>query len=173
MSGTVRRDRLFSRQRPKPPLGIRCTAKERYACRCMVTAKPRVPVVVQIDTLVVCLRHDRPIKNFIACGPISEGMIGGISLMRATRAKPLLNMLLTEASLPIGGLRKLPGAGSIPFSGSNAARRPEFFPRTPKRPDLNDCVERAKAAWKCAFFAPYDLLQSNKIPRAFAHRFNH
>ena len=120
MSGTVRRDRLFSRQRPKPPLGIRCTAKERYACRCMVTAKPRVPVVVQIDTLVVCLRHDRPIKNFIACGPISEGMIGGISLMRATRAKPLLNMLLTEASLPISGLRKLPGAGSIPFSGSNA-----------------------------------------------------
>ncbi len=63
------------------------------------------------------------------------------------------------------------------FEDECQARGLELFVLPPKRPDLNDCVERAQSSSRYEFYATYDLphridkLQS--FVDAFAHRYNH
>ncbi len=159
---------------------IRLTAKERYARRLPKGRKAKSPgELVQIDTLFVNIRPDKPVKHFTAYDPIAKWTIGRVSRQAsATSAKSLLDKLLIEAPFPIRGIQVDGGAEfKSVFEAECQARGLELLVLPPKRPDLNGCVERAQSTWRYEFYATYDL--PHRIDKlqafvdAFAHRFNH
>ena len=77
---------------------IRFRAKERYARRLPKGRKAKTPgELVQIDTLFVNVRPDKPIKHFTAYDPIAKWTIGRVSTeARATSAKSLLDKLIAR-----------------------------------------------------------------------------
>jgi putative transposase len=159
---------------------IRLTAKERHARRLPKDRKANTPgELVQIDTLFVNIRPDKPIKHFTAYDPIAKWTIGRVSAeASATSAKSLLDKLLIEAPFSIRGIQVDGGAEfKSVFEAECQTRGLELFVLPPKRPDLNGCVERAQSSWRYEFYATYDL--PHRIDKlqafvdAFAHRFNH
>jgi putative transposase len=159
---------------------IRLTAKERHARRLPKGRKAKTPgELVQIDTLFVNIRPDKPIKHFTAYDPIAKWTIGRVSAeASATSAKSLIDKLLIEAPFSIRGIQVDGGAEfKSVFEAECQTRGLELFVLPPKRPDLNGCVERAQSSWRYEFYATYDL--PHRIDKlqafvdAFAHRFNH
>lgn len=160
---------------------IRLTAKERYARRLLPKGrKAKSPgELVQIDTLFVNIRPDKPVKHFTACDPVAKWTAGRVCTQAsASSAKPLLDKLLIEAPFPVRGIQA--GGGSefkSVFEAECQARGLELFVLPPKRLGLNGCVERAQSTWRYEFYATYDLpARSDKLQAsvdAFAHRFNH
>jgi putative transposase len=88
------------------------TAKERYARRLPKGRKAKSPgELVQIDTLFVNMRPDKPIKHFTAYDPIAKWTIGRVcTKASAASAKSLLDKLLIEAPFPIRGIQVDGGA---------------------------------------------------------------
>ena len=86
---------------------IRCTAKERYARRLPKGRKAKSPgELVQIDTLFVNVRPDKPIKHFTAYDPMAKWTIGHVAgKASAESAKALLDKLLREAPFPVRGIK--------------------------------------------------------------------
>jgi putative transposase len=159
---------------------IRFTAKERYARRLPKGRKARSPGErVQIDTLFVNIRPDKPIKPFTAYDPIAKWTIGRVSRQAsAPSAKALLDKLIDEAPFAVRGIQVDGGAEfKSVFEAECQARGLELFVLPPKRPDLNGCVERAQSTWRYEFYATYDLPhRTDKLQAfvdAFAYRFNH
>lgn len=159
---------------------IRFTAKERYARRLPKGRKAKSPgELVQIDTLFVNIRPDKPVKHFTAYDPIAKWTIGRVSTQAsATSAKSLLDKLLAEAPFPIGGIQVDGGSEfKSVFETECQARGLELLVLPPKRPDLNGCVERAQSTWRYEFYATYDLParidELQAFVDAFAYRFNH
>jgi len=159
---------------------IRLTTKERYARRLPRGRKAKSPgELVQIDTLFVNIRPDKPIKHFTAYDPVAKWTFGRVSTeASATSAKSLLDKLLREAPFPLRGIQVDGGSEfKSVFEAECQARGLEPFVLPPKRPDLNGCVERAQSTWRYEFYATYDL--PHRIDKlqdfvdAFAHRFNH
>jgi putative transposase len=134
---------------------------------------------VQIDTLFVNIRPDKPIKHFTAYDPVAKWTIGRVSgQASASSAKSLLDKLIDEAPFAVRGIQVDGGAEfKSVFEAQCQARGLELFVLPPKRPDLNGCVERAQSTWRYEFYATYDL--PHRIDKlqafvdAFAHRFNH
>jgi putative transposase len=61
---------------------------------------------VQIDTLFVNMRPDKPIKYFTAYDPIANWTIDRVSMAAsAASAKSLLDKLLMEAPFPVRGIQ--------------------------------------------------------------------
>ena len=156
------------------------TAKERYARRLPKGRKAKCPgELVQIDTLFINIRPDKPIKHFTAYDPIAKWTIGRVSRQAsASSAKALLDKLLIEAPFPVRGIQVDGGAEfKSVFEAECQARGLELFVLPPKRPDLNGGVERAQSTWRYEFYATYNL--PHRIDKlqafvdAFAHRFNH
>ena len=159
---------------------IRLTTKERYARRLPKGRKAKSPgELVQIDTLFVNIRPDKPIKHFTAYDPVAKWTFGRVpGETSATSAKFLLDKLLRGAPFPIRGIQVDGGSEfKFVFEAECEARGLELFVLPPKHPDLNSCVERAQSTWRYEFYATYDLphridkLQA--LVDAFAHRFNH
>ena len=159
---------------------FRYPAQQRDARRLPKGRKAKVPgELVQIDTLFVNIRPDKPIKHFTAYDPIAKWTVGRVSMeASATSAKSLLDKLLLEAPFPIRG-RQVDGGAEFKsvFEKECQARGLELLVLPPKRPDLNGCVERAQSTWRYEFYATYDL--PHRIDKlqtfvdAFADRFNH
>ena len=167
------------RRRPQARC-IRFRTKERYARRLPKGRKAKSPgELVQIDTLFVNIRPDKPVKHFTAYDPIAKWTIGRVSgQASASSAKSLLDKLLIEAPFAVRGIQVDGGAEfKSVFEAECQARGLELFVLPPKRPDLNGCVERAQSTWRYEFYATYDL--PHRIDKlqafvdAFAHRFNH
>lgn len=159
---------------------IRFTAKERYARRLPKGRKAKSPgELVQIDTLRVNIRPDKPIKHFTAYDPVAKWTIGRVAgEANATSAKSLLDKLLAQAPFPIRGIQVDGGSEfKSVFEAECQARGLELFVLPPKRPDLNGCVERAQSTWRYEFYATYDrphrIDELQAFVDAFAHRFNH
>jgi putative transposase len=159
---------------------IRFRAKERYARRLPKGRKAKTPgELVQIDTLFVNIRPDKPIKHFTAYDPIAKWTLGRVSgQASASSAKVLLDKLIDEAPFAVRGIQVDGGAEfKSVFEAECQARGLELFVLPPKRPDLNGGVERAQSTWRYEFYATYDL--PHRIDKlqtfvdAFAHRFNH
>jgi putative transposase len=157
---------------------IRLRAKERYPRRLPKGRKAKTPgELVQIDTLFVNIRPDKPIKHFTAYDPIAKWTIGR-GQASASSAKALLDKLIDEAPFAVRGIQVDGGAEfKSVFEADGQARGLELFVLPPKRPDLNGCVERAQSTWRYEFYATYDLPrridQLQAFVDAFAHRFNH
>lgn len=159
---------------------IRLTMKERYARRLPKGRKARSPgELVQIDTLFVNVRPDKPIKHFTAYDPVAKWTVGRVAgAASAASAKALLDKLIAEAPFPIRGIQVDGGSEFMAeFEQACRDKNLELCVLPPKRPDLNGCVERAQSTWRYEFYATYDL--PHRLDRlqdfvdAFAHRFNH
>jgi len=159
---------------------FRFTTKERYARRLPKGRKAQSPgELVQIDTLFVNIRPDKPIKHFTAYDPVAKWTIGRVAgSASAAAAKALLDKLIAEAPFPVRGIQVDGGSEFMAeFEAECRARKLELCVLPPKRPDLNGCVERAQSSWRYEFYGCYDLPhrihQLQPFVDAFAHRFNH
>jgi transposase InsO family protein len=159
---------------------IRLTARQRYARRLPKGRKATRPgELVQIDTLFVNVRPDKPVKHFTAYDPVAKWTVGRVAgAASAASASALLDKLIAEAPFPIRGIQVDGGAEFMAgFEQSCRDKGLELFVLPPRRPDLNGCVERSQSTWRYEFYASYDLphrldkLQA--LVDAFAHRFNH
>jgi len=159
---------------------IRFTQTQRYAKRLPKGRKAKLPgELVQIDTLFVNVRPDKPIKHFTAYDPVAKWTFGRVATRASAQsAKALLDKLVAEAPFVVRGIQVDGGSEfrSV-FETECQARGLELCVLPPKRPDLNGCVERAQSTWRYEFYATYDLPhridQLQTLVDAFAHRFNH
>ena len=158
---------------------LRLTTKQRYARRLPKGRKAATPgELVQIDTLFVNVRPDRPIKHFTAYDPVAKWTIGRVATRAsAASAKALLDKLIAEAPFVVRGIQVDGGSEFMAeFEDACRERNLELRVLPPKRPDLNGCVERAQSTWRYEFYACYDLpAQIDRLQAfvdAFAHRFN-
>lgn len=159
---------------------IRFTATQRYARRLPKGRKATTPgELVQIDTLFVNVRPDKPIKHFTAYDPVAKWTVGRVAgAASAASARALLDKLILEAPFPVRGVQVDGGSEFMAaFEDECRARKLELFVLPPKRPDLNGCVERAQSTWRYEFYATYDLPHRldklQDFVDAFAHRYNH
>ena len=159
---------------------FRFTAEQRYARRLPKGRKASRPgELVQIDTLFVNVRPDKPIKHFTAYDPVTKWTLGRVAgRASAASAKAMLDKLIAEAPFPVRGLQVDGGSEfRAEFETECRTRKLELFVLPPKRPDLNGCVERAQSTWRYEFYACYDL--PHRLDRlqaqvdAFAQKFNH
>lgn len=82
---------------------IRFTARQRYAGR--RKAKPPGELV-QIDTLFVNIRPDKPIKHFTAYDPVAKWTVGRVATRAsAGSATAPLEKLIAEAPFPVRGIQ--------------------------------------------------------------------
>jgi transposase InsO family protein len=158
----------------------RFTHKHRHARRLPKGLKPSRPgELVQIDTLFVNIRPDRPIKHFTAYDPVAKWTTGRVAgRASAASASALLEKLIAEAPFPISGIQVDGGSEfRAEFEAACLARQLPLFVLPPKRPQLNGAVERNQGAWRYEFYESYDLPyrldQLQPLVDAFAHRYNH
>ena len=155
-------------------------SRARHAKRLPKGLKPVRPgELVQIDTLFVNLRPDRPIKHFTAYCPVAKWTIGHVALAAtAASASAMLDKLIAEAPFAVTGVQV--DGGSEFMAGFEQACQQKglaLYVLPPKRPQLNGAVERAQGSWRYEFYASYDL--PNRLDKlqqlvdAFAYRFNH
>ena len=159
---------------------FRLNQRQRYAQRLAKGRKATSPgELVQIDTLFVNLSPDKAIKHFTAYDPVAKWTIGHVATeASANAAKALLAKLIAAAPFPVQGVQVDGGSEFMAaFEDHCRTNGLELVVLPPKRPDLNDAVERAQSSWRYEFYASYDL--PNRIDKlqplvdAFAHRFNH
>jgi putative transposase len=159
---------------------VRLTTRERYARRLPKGHRPAKPgEIVQIDTLFVNVRPDKPIKHFTAYDPVAKWTLGRVATSASAQAATaLLDKLCAEAPFPILGIQVDGGSEfKADFETACQARGLTLFILPPKRPQLNGAVERAQGSWRYEFYGCFDLPhQLDKLQAhvdAFAYRYNH
>jgi transposase InsO family protein len=159
---------------------FRFSQPQRYARRLAKGRKAATPgELVQIDTLFINIRPDKPIKHFTAYDPVAKWTCGHVATRAsATAAKTLLDKLIATAPFRVKGIQVDGGSEFMSvFEDHCRDRQIELVVLPPKRPDLNGCVERAQSSWRYEFYGSYDLPARidalQPLVDAFAHRFNH
>ena len=159
---------------------FRFTQPQRYARRLAKGRKAATPgELVQIDTLFINIRPDKPIKHFTAYDPVAKWTCGHVATQAsATAAKTLLDKLIATAPFRVKGIQVDGGSEFMSvFEDHCRDKQIELVVLPPKRPDLNECVERAQSSWRYEFYGSYDLPARidtlQPLVDAFAHRFNH
>ena len=159
---------------------FRFSAAERHARRLPKGLKPSRPgECVQIDTLFVNVRPDKPIKHFTAYDPVAKWTLARVATRASAQsATALLDKLIAEAPFPIGGIQVDGGSEfRAEFETACKDKNLVLYVLPPRRPDLNGGVERAQGSWRYEFYACYDLpFHIDKLQRrvdAFANRYNH
>jgi putative transposase len=159
---------------------FRLSQAERHARRLPKGLKPSRPgELVQIDTLFVNVRPDKPIKHFTAYCPVAKWTVGHIATKATAAAtSALLDKLLANAPFKVDGIQVDGGSEFMAeFEQACAAKGLALFVLPPKRPQLNGAVERCNGSWRYEFYETYDLPhrldQLRPLVDAFAHRFNH
>ena len=115
------------RKRPGPRR-LRLTTKGRHARRLPKGLKPTRPgEIVQIDTLFVNVRPDKPIKQITAYDPVARWTVGRVANSASARsATALLDKLLLEAPFMVTGVQSLPprkrGWTAGPSSGPSSRK---------------------------------------------------
>lgn len=152
--------------------------KDRHARRLPKGRKASRPgELVQIDTLSINIRPDKPIKHFTAYDPVAKWTVGRVA-GNATAASTLLDKLIEEAPFPITGIQVDGGSEFMAeFETACQNKGLDLFVLPPKCPQLNGAVERNQGAWRYEFYQCYDLPhrldQLQPLVDTFAHRFNH
>ena len=159
---------------------IRLTQQQRYARRLPKGLKPSRPgEIVQIDTLFINIRPDKPIKHFTAYDPVAKWTFGHVATKASAQsAAVLLDKLIREAPFPVTGIQVDGGSEfKAVFEQACADKGLTLYVLPPKCPQLNGAVERNQGAWRYEFYACFDL--PHRIDKlqtfvdAFAHRYNH
>ncbi len=133
---------------------------------------------MQLDTLFLNIRPDRPIKHFTAYDPVAKWTVASVAT-RATAnlAATFLDKLLAEAPFKVKGIQVDGGSEFMAdFEQACQNKGLALYVLPPKRPQLNGAVERCNGSWRYEFYAAYDLPhrldQLQPLVDAFAHRFN-
>ena len=158
---------------------FRLLGQQRHAKRLPKGLKPSRPgEIVQLDTLFLNIRPDRPIKHFTAYDPVAKWTVASVAT-RATAnlAATFLDKLLAEAPFKVKGIQVDGGSEFMAdFEQACQANNLALYVLPPKRPQLNGAVERCNGSWRYEFYAAYDLPhrldQLQPLVDAFAHRFN-
>ena len=153
---------------------------ERHARRLPKGLKPSRPgEIVQVDTVFINIRPDKPIKHFTAYDPVAKWTVAGVaSRATANRAAGFLDKLLADMPFKVTGIQVDGGSEFMAdFEAACKAKSLDLYVLPPKCPQLNGAVERCNGAWRYEFYAAYDLPhridQLQPFVDAFAHRFNH
>ena len=158
---------------------IRLNVRERYARRLPKGHRPATPgELVQIDTLLVNVRPDKPIKHFTAYDPIAKWTIGRGHRADGPRRRTCSTSCAPRAPFPVKGIQVDGGSEFMAeFEQACADKGLTLFVLPPKRPQLNGAVERAQGSWRYEFYACFDLPTSveaiNPILDSFQHLYNH
>jgi transposase InsO family protein len=154
--------------------------RRKHALRLPKGTKPSAPgELVQVDTLAINIRPDRPIKQFTAYDPVARFTAAkAFSAATASCAASFLDKLVTAFPFKIAGIQVDGGSEFMAaFEQACKDKGLALFVLPPKRPQLNGAVERAQASWRYEFYACYDLPHRldrlNEHIDAFAHLYNH
>jgi transposase InsO family protein len=153
---------------------------KRHAKRLPKGLKPSRPgEIVQVDTLFLNIRPEKPIKHFTAYDPVAKWTVAGVaSRATANLAAGFLDKLLADMPFKVTGIQVDGGSEfRADFETACQAKGLNLYVLPPKRPQLNGAVERCNGSWRYEFYAAYDLPhrldQLQPFVDAFAHRFNH
>jgi|RhiMethySRZTD1v2_1073278.scaffolds.fasta_scaffold430064_1 transposase InsO family protein len=159
---------------------FRLGANERHARRLPKGLKPSLPgEIVQIDTLFLNIRADKPIKHFTAYDPVAKWTVASVAARAtASLAATFLDKLLADMPFKVSAIQVDGGSEFMAdFERACQAKHLALYVLPPKRPQLNGAVERCNGSWRYEFYASYDLPhrldQLQPLVDAFAHRFNH
>ena len=151
-----------------------------HALRLPKGTKPTIPgELVQVDTLSLNVRPDKPIKHFTAYDPVARFTAAkAFSTATASCAANFLDKLVGAFPFKVAGIQVDGGSDFMAeFEQACKDKGLALFVLPPKRPDLNGAVERAQGAWRYEFYACYDLPHRldrlNQHIDAFAHLYNH
>ena len=124
---------------------------------------------MQIDTLFVNVRPNKPIKHFTAYDPVVKRTVCRVATSASAQsAMALLAKLCAEAPFPIKGIQVDGGSEfKAEFETACAARGLILFVPPPKRPQLNGAVERAQGLCRYKFYGCFDL--PHRIDKLQAH----
>ena len=86
---------------------LKISQRRRYAKRLPKGRKAKLPgELVQIDTLFVNVRPDKPIKHFTAYDPVAKWTFGRVAAQASAQsAKALLDKLVAEAPFVVRGIQ--------------------------------------------------------------------
>jgi len=153
---------------------------KRHARRLPMGLKPSRPgEIVQVDTMFLNIRPEKPIKHFTAYDPVAKWTIAAVaSRATANLAANFLDKLLAEAPFTVTGIQVDGGSEFMAdFERACQDKGLALYVLPPKRPQLNGAVERCNGSWRYEFYAVYELPhrldQLQPLVDAFAHRFNH
>jgi putative transposase len=159
---------------------FRLDTKHRHARRLPKGLRPGRPgEIVQVDTLFLNIRPDKPIKHFTAYDPVAKWTVASVaSRATANLAATFLDKLLADMPFKVSAIQVDGGSEFIAdFERACQANNLALYVLPPKRPQLNGAVERCNGSWRYEFYAAYDLPhrldQLQPFVDAFAHRFNH
>ena len=154
--------------------------RRKHAQRLPKGKKPATPgELVQVDTLSVNVRPDKPIKHFTAYDPVARFTAAkAFSAATAGCAKNFLDKLVGAFPFAVKGIQVDGGSEFMAeFEQACKDKGLALFVLPPKRPQLNGGVERAQGSWRYEFYACYDLPHRldalNEHVDAFAHLYNH
>lgn len=154
--------------------------RRKHALRLPKGTKPSTPgELVQVDTLSINIRPDKPIKQFTAYDPVARFTTArAFSAATASCAKTFLDKLVADFPFKVTGIQVDGGSEFMAeFEQACKDKGLALFVLPPKRPDLNGAVERAQGTWRYEFYACYDLPHRldrlNQHIDAFAHLYNH
>lgn len=154
--------------------------RRKHALRLPKGTKPSAPgELVQVDTLSINIRPDKPIKQFTAYDPVARFTAAkAFSAATASCAANFLDKLVGAFPFKIAGIQVDGGCEFMAeFEQACKDKGLGLFVLPPKRPDLNGAVERAQGSWRYEFYACYDLPHRldrlNEHIDAFAHLYNH
>jgi transposase InsO family protein len=154
--------------------------QRRHARRLPKGVRANMPgELVQLDTLAVNIRPDRPVKQFTAYDPVARFTAAKVfSTASAGCAANFLDKLTTAFPFPIKGIQVDGGSEFMAeFEQACQDRGIVLYVLPPKRPDLNGAVERCNGSWRYEFYACHDLPHRldplNQCIDAFAHLYNH
>jgi putative transposase len=153
---------------------------KRHARRLPKGLKPSRPgEIVQVDTLFLNIRPEKPIKHFTAYDPVAKWTVAGVSgRATANLAAGFLDKLLADMPFKVTGIQVDGGSEfRADFETACQIKGLNLYVLPPKRPQLNGAVERCNGSCRYEFYAAYDLPhrldQLQPFVDAFAHRFNH
>jgi putative transposase len=154
--------------------------RRKHALRLPKGTKATAPgELVQVDTLAINIRPDKPIKQFTAYDPVARFTAAkAFSAATASCAKNFLDKLVGAFPFKVAGIQVDGGSEFMAeFEQACKDKGLALFVLPPKRPQLNGAVERAQGSWRYEFYACYDLPHRldrlNEHIDAFAHLYNH
>jgi len=167
---TLRRRRHGPKRRAKRPFAIRLP-------RDVVADRPGT--LVQLDTVLVNVAPDKPIKHFTAYDPVAKWTVAkAFNRATAAAAASFLDKLTAEMPFAVTAIQVDGGSEFMAeFEQACADKKIRLYVLPPKSPKLNGAVERCNGAWRYEFYAVYDLPPNvqaiNPILDAFQHLYNH
>ena len=114
---------------------------------------------MQVDTLFLNIRPEKPIKHFTAYDPVAKWTVAkAYNRATAASAKLFLDKLTADMPFKVEGIQVDGGSEFMAeFESECESRNLKLYVLPPRSPQLNGGVERCNGAWRYEFYACADL----------------